>query len=458
MTGSLLIVDDEQSMCDMLAADLKSRGFDVDCHTSPDAALAAFHQGMYQAVLTDLHMPGVDGIELCTQIVANRPDVPVVVMTAFGSMETAIAAIRAGAYDFVTKPVELDLLEMTLERALWHHELQDRVRVLSATVEQSQRFDDILGASPPMQKLFDQLSRVSDSEASVLITGESGTGKELIARAIHRKSRRADGPFVAINCAALPETLLESELFGHAKGAFTDARFERKGLFQQAEGGTLFLDEIGDFPLSLQAKLLRAMEQRTVRPVGGNTEVPYDARLLTATNRDLESAVEDGTFREDFYFRINVIQLESPPLRARGSDVLLIAQSYIEQFAAQSQKAIVGLNEPVAEKLLAYSWPGNVRELRNVIERAVALTRYDRIAVEDLPEKIRDYRTSTLRIDTGDPAELAPLEEVERRYILQVVEAVGGNKTQAAKILGLDRKTLYRKLKEFDDESTVSDG
>lgn len=450
MTARILIIDDEQSMCDMLTADLSLRGFEVVCKTSPDAALTEFHQSAFEVVLTDLNMPGIDGIEVCSQIVANRPDVPVVVMTAFGSLESAVAAIRAGAYDFVTKPIELEVLALTLERAVRHHQLQDRVRVLSAAVQNAQRFDEIIGASPPMQKLFDQLSRVSESEASVLITGESGTGKELVARAIHRHSRRKDGPFVAINCAALPETLLESELFGHAKGAFTDARTERKGLFQQAEGGTLFLDEIGDFPLTLQAKLLRAMEQKTVRPIGGNVEVPYDARLLTATNRDLESAVEEGRFREDFYFRINVIQLESPPLRARGSDVLLIAQAYLEQFAAQSTKEVAGLSEAVAEKLLAYSWPGNVRELRNIIERAVALTRYDRIAVEDLPEKIRDYRGSTLRIDTGDPAELAPLEEVERRYILQVVDAVGGNRTQAAKILGLDRKTLYRKLNEYD--------
>jgi two-component system response regulator HydG len=302
-----------------------------------------------------------------------------------------------------------------------------------------------------MQKLFDQIRRIAPTSASVLIIGESGTGKELVARAIHKNSSRSAGPFVAINCAAIPENLLESELFGHAKGAFTDARADRKGLFQQAQGGTILLDEIGDFPLGLQAKLLRAMEQRTVRPVGGDKEIPFDARILTATNRDLEAAVEEGRYREDFYFRINVIQLDLPPLRARGTDVLLIARRLLDSFAREMNKRVTDFLPSVAERLLNYDWPGNVRELRNVMERAVALTEFEKLIVDDLPERIRNYRQSTFRIDTSNPAELQTLEAVEQQYIRRVMESVQGNRTEAARILGVDRKTLYRRLKQDEN-------
>jgi two-component system response regulator HydG len=284
----------------------------------------------------------------------------------------------------------------------------------------------------------------------VLITGETGTGKEVVARALHRRGRRRERPFVAVNCAAMPEPLLESELFGHARGAFTDARTARTGLFVQAHGGTLFLDEIADLPLGLQPKLLRALQERTVRPVGADAVVPFDVRLVTATNRDLESAVEERRFREDLYFRINVIHIELPPLRARGSDVLLLAQHYVDHYAARSGKRVTGLSPAAAERLLTYAWPGNVRELQNCVERAVALTQYERIAVDDLPEKIRSYRRSHVLVASDDPSELVPMEEVERRYVLRVIEAVGGNKTLAARILGFDRKTLYRKLERYD--------
>ncbi len=449
MCRRILIVDDDRSMCQLLEEDLQLRQFACTWTTDPHQALQLAKAESFQAVLTDLKMPGMSGTELCERIAANRPDVPVVVMTAFGSLETAVAAIRAGAYDFVTKPIELDLLALTLTRAVRHHELQEKVQVLSDQVQCLRRFDEMLGTSPPMQQLFDQLARVADSEASVLITGESGTGKELVARAIHRKSRRSERPFVPVNCAALPDTLLESELFGHAKGAFTDARSARKGLFLQAESGTLFLDEIGDFPLATQAKLLRALEEQKLRPVGGDQEESFDVRILSATNRDLESAVEEGRFREDLYFRVNVIQIEVPPLRARGTDVLLLAQHFVQTFARRSQKEVTGLSDPVAEKLMSYSWPGNVRELRNVIERAVALTRFDRLAVDDLPEKIRDYHGSGVVLGSLDPTELTTLEDVERRYILHVLQAVGGNKTKASHVLGLDRKTLYRKLQQY---------
>jgi DNA-binding NtrC family response regulator len=444
---SVLIVDDERSMCELLETDLKLRDFDVVWHTSAEDGFRAVLEEPIDTVLTDLKMPGIDGLEFCRRIVENRPDIPVVVMTAFGSLETAVAAIRAGAYDFVTKPVEMDLLALTLGRAIGHRELQEKVKVLSQAADRATQFEDLIGASPAMQKLYDQLGRVADTETSILITGESGTGKELVARSLHSRSRRREKPFVPVNCAALPDTLLESELFGHAKGAFTDARSDRKGLFAQAEGGTLFLDEIGEMPLTMQPKLLRALEESKVRPVGSDREVPFDARIVTATNRDLESAVEESRFREDLFFRINVIQLDMPPLRSRGTDVLLLAQHFLALFAARAGKEVEGLSDAIAEMLLNYSWPGNVRELRNVIERAVALTRFSKLAAEDLPEKIREYRSSQVFIGGEDPSELVPIEEVERRYIEHVLNAVDGNKTVAARILGLDRKTLYRKLK-----------
>jgi two-component system response regulator HydG len=341
------------------------------------------------------------------------------------------------------------MLALTLQRAVRHRQLQEQVKVLSEAVRQSDRFDELLGNSPAMRKLYDVLSRIAETDVSLLVVGESGTGKELVARSIHERSSRKDQPFVPVNCAALPETLLESELFGHAKGAFTDARSERKGLFLEANGGTLFFDEIGEMPLAMQPKLLRALEEGRLRPVGGDKEVPFNVRVISATNRDLESAVEAGTFREDLFFRINVIQIELPPLRSRSTDSLLLAQHFVEKFAARSNKPIRGISEAVAERLLAYSWPGNVRELRNIIERAVALTRYDQIAVEDLPEKIRNYRSSQVFIGGDDPTELVPMEEVERRYVLHVLDAVGGNKTLAARTLGFDRKTLYRKLRQY---------
>ena len=450
MKGHILVIDDERSMVELLQADLTMRGYQVSGFTSATDALDEMEATTAQVVLTDLNMPQVNGLQLCERFVANRPDLPVVVMTAFGSMETAISAIRAGAWDFVTKPVAMELLDVVLDRAVRHHQLQAEVKRLSDKTEPTDRFEELIGASPAMTKLFDQIRKIAPTSATVLITGESGTGKELVANAIHRRSARKDGPFVAINCAAIPENLLESELFGHSKGSFTDARADRKGLFQQAHGGTLFLDEIGDFPMSLQAKLLRSMENRSARPVGSDKEIPFDVRILTATNRDLEVALEEGRYREDFYFRINVIQLELPPLRSRGTDVLLIASGLLHVFAREMNKNVSDFLPSVAERLLNYDWPGNVRELRNVIERAVALTEFEKLIVDDLPERIRDYRQSTFRIDTSNPAELQTLEAVEHRYIRRVLESVQGNRTEAARVLGVDRKTLYRHLKQFD--------
>ena len=449
MRGKILIVDDEKMMCEMLEDDLKRHGFHPTCYISAEKALDALKAESFDVLLTDMNLPYMNGIELCERVVANRPDIPVIVITAFGSMETAIAAIRAGAYDFVTKPVDTEFLVLALDRAVKHHGLQEKIKLLDEALKKSHQFDELIGQSPPMRKLIDRLERVADTETSILITGETGTGKELVAQALHRRSRRHKGPFVAVNCAALPDALLESELFGHKSGAFTDAKTERKGLFFQADGGTLFFDEIGDFPMALQPKLLRSLEERCVRPIGGTSEIAFDVRIIAATNRDIETAVEENRFREDLYYRINVIQIDLPPLRGRGTDILLLARHFVEQFSIRSDKQIEGISNAASEKLLNYTWPGNIRELRNTIERAVVLTRYEKISVDDLPEKIRDYKTSNMLFGSDNPSELIPVQEVERRYILHVLKTVGGNKTLAARVLGLDRKTLYRKLQYY---------
>jgi two-component system response regulator HydG len=446
----ILIIDDDRSMCEVLAAELEKRGFQSVTTTAPEEGMRRLLEDDFGLVLTDINMPGTSGVDVCRQIVESREDLPVVVMTAFGSMEAAIATIRAGAYDFVTKPFEMDDLALTIERALRHRALREEVKRLRRVVVDQQKFDDILGTSAAMKKMYDLIARVAETETTVLITGESGTGKELVAKAIHLRSERKEGPFVAINCAAMPENLLESELFGHTKGAFTDARTARPGLFIKASRGTLFLDEIGEMPAGMQAKLLRALQERTVRPVGGDQEQPFDARMIAATNRDLETEVEEKRFREDLFYRINVVRIHVPPLRARGSDILLLAVHFLQRYQQGAQR-VVGIKSAAADKLMSYPWPGNVRELQNCIERAVALAQYDHVGLDDLPERVREFKSSRITIESNDPAELLPMEEVERRYILRVLEAVGGNKTLAAQVLGFDRRTLYRKLERCKD-------
>jgi two-component system, NtrC family, response regulator AtoC len=442
----ILIVDDDEATCNLLKLGLQRKGIAVTVTTEPGEALVRLGEQDFDLVLTDLNMPGMDGIELCRRIARERPDLPVVVLTAFGNLDTAIAAIRAGAYDFVTKPFELEAVSVAVSRAIAQHELRREVKRLRAAVGEISGFGALTGNSPTMARLYPLLQRVAATDTSVLITGESGTGKEVVARSLHEQGSRSSGPFVAVNCAALPEALLEAELFGHERGAFTDAKSARVGLFAQADRGTLFLDEVGDMPLGLQPKLLRALESRSVRPLGGAQEVPYDARIIAASNRDLETMVEEGRFREDLYYRLAVITVGLPPLRARGNDVLVLAQLFIEQFAREMSRPVVGISSAAARQLLAYQWPGNIRELRNCIERAVALTAFDCVSAEDLPEKVGAAHAARRGEETSAAEPLVPLDEVERRYILKVLEASGGNKSLAAETLGLSRKTLYRKL------------
>ena len=451
MSSSILIVDDEPEMASVVEQALTRRGYKAKQVNSADAAWTLLETEDYDVVVTDINMKGMTGVELTDRIAKNRKDVPVIVMTAFGSLETAIATMRAGAFDFITKPFEIDQLTVAVERALQNKALREEVKRLKFEVEvaRAKPGADFVGDSPAMKKVHEVIARVAETDATVLVTGESGSGKELVARDVHRRGKRKDGSFVAINCAALPETLLESELFGHVKGAFTDAKTAKKGLFVEASGGTLFLDEIGEMPQGMQAKLLRALEERSVRPVGGTSETPFDARLVAATNRDLESLVESGRFREDLYYRINVVHIDLPPLRARGNDVLALAQAFINRYAAPMGKSVKGFSTAVGERLLSYAWPGNVRELQNCIERALALARFEELTVEDLPPKVRDYKPSFVVVAADDPTDLVTMEEVERRYITRVMEAVGQNKTQAAKVLGFDRTTLYRKLERY---------
>ncbi len=447
--GRILVIDDDRALCELLEEDLRRRGHQVLTALQVDSARELLHAEEVDLVLTDLNMPGTSGIDFCAELHGNRPDLPVVIMTAFGSLETAIAALRAGAYDFVIKPVDLDLLNIALGRALQHRALQEKVRLLKDQVRRQQPEDELLGESAALQQVKQQITRIADLETSVLISGESGTGKELVARALHRQSQRHEGPFVAINCAALPENLLESELFGHVRGAFTDAREARKGLFVEASGGTLLLDEIAEMPLSLQPKLLRVLQDHRVRPLGGSSEIDCDVRVIAASHRDLDDAVGQGRFRSDLYYRLNVIQLELPPLRERGNDILLLALNFIQQLSRKFGKSVTGLAQPAAACLLGYHWPGNVRELRNVIERALALSYHDLITVEDLPEQLRQPGSEKpLPASLVDPGTILPLEEMEQRYIRQVLDQLDGNRTLAARLLGVDRKTLYRKLKE----------
>ncbi len=444
----LLIVDDDPSLRDILLKGLTSDSLIVEAAANAQVALERVADGDVNAVVTDLRMPGISGLDLCQRIVTRCGDIPVIVFTAFGDYETAVQALRVGAFDFLSKPVRLDVLALTVERALNHARLRQEVRRLRDSRENVTAMGNLLGESSAMRVVFDLVERVAPLDSSVVITGESGTGKELVARALHEQSSRSSGPFVAVNCAAVPEQLLESELFGHEKGSFTDAKTARAGLFIQADGGTLFLDEIAELPMALQPKLLRAIQERNVRPLGGRRELSFDVRLLAATNRDLSQAMNEGRFREDLYFRMNVIEINLPPLRARGNDLLLLAQHFITNFARRAKRDVIGMTPEAAGQLIRYEWPGNVRELANVMERAVALTKQDHISVADLPERIINEAHSKPPVN-DDPSQFATLEEMEKRYVLQVLEFVGGSRTEAARILGLDRTTLWRRLERY---------
>ncbi len=448
MKARILVVDDEPDEAALVRDLLVRRGHDARTANGGEAALVAVPRDEIDAVVTDVRMAGLTGIELCERMKSSFPDVPVIVVTGQADLDTAVAALRAGAYDFVTKPLSADTVAAAVARAVEHRALRGELRRLRKVVDASRPIADMVGDSPAIRQVSDLVARIADGDATVLITGESGTGKELVARAVHRLGSRREQPFVALNCGAVPGNLLESELFGHVKGAFTDASRDRAGLFQQAGAGTVFLDEIGEMPLDMQVKLLRVLQERRVRPVGGDGETTFEARVVCATNRDLETEVEEGRFREDLYYRVNVVTIEVPPLRARPGDVLLLAQHFLDRIAARTSKPVTGISTEAARRLLDYDWPGNVRELENSMERAVALSRLTEIVADDLPARVREHQSSRLIIEGDDPTELVTLSEMERRYVRRVLAACGGNKTQAAKVLGIDRRSLYRRLED----------
>ncbi len=439
---SVLVVDDDAAMREMLISLLEEGGFEAVPAASADLALQEATGSDFAAVLSDIRMPGHDGFELLGQLRELRPDTPVILMTAFGSIDSAVEAMRAGAFDYITKPFKREAVLATLERAFERRALEAENRRLRRAVDQTSAFGDLIGTSPAMREIFALIKKISSSRSSVLITGDSGTGKEVVARTIHFTGNRADRPFVPINCTAMPEGLLESELFGHARGAFTGAHTAKRGLFEEADGGTLFLDEIGDMPPLLQSKLLRVVQDREIRPVGSNKSVRVEVRIITATNRDLKREIEEGRFRNDLFYRLNVIPIHIPPLRERAEDVPELARA----FARKHGGAGAVISTEAMERLLHLPWEGNARELENAIERALALSGGATVYAEDLPAGSAEAPSS----EQESLLELAveqklTLRELDDRYVDRVLASVGGNKVHAARILGINRRTLYRR-------------
>lgn len=445
MKERLLCVDDDSDTCELFGTLLRQLGYEAELTTSPEQALELIEAKDFHVVISDLDMAKMDGLELCKRILAMRPGLPVIVVTGQGSIESAVRAMRTGVYDFIAKPVDPKLVELTVARAVRTRHLQLEVVQLREALTAAPASSQLIGSSAGIRRVNDLIRRLAKSDASVLISGETGTGKELVARALHDQGE-VPGRFIAINCAAMPANLLESELFGHARGAFTDAKVARRGLFLEAAQGTLFLDEIGEMPLEMQSKLLRVLQERVVRPVGSNTEHPVDARIVSATHRNLEDDIIERRFREDLFYRINVVGIPVPPLRERGHDVLELASHFLQKCAQRNGQEVRQLSTAAAELLLAYDWPGNVRQLENCMERAVALSGQEALTPEDLPERIRTHQREHFMMTADNVEEIMPLEELERCYISRALKLLNGNTAKAAQLLGVDRRTLSRRL------------
>ncbi len=448
--NTILVVDDDTAHRTMLKTLVGGWGYAIAEADDGESAIGMARQQPYDMVLMDVRMLKVSGLEALSAIKAINPAIPVVIMTAFSSVETAVAALKQGAHDYLTKPLDFEKLRLTIERAMEHTRLKEENRRLRESLGLPFDRGRIIARSPAMLKLLDTAAQVASSEATVLISGESGTGKEIVAGAVHFNSPRSKGPFVRLNCAAITETLLESELFGHEKGAFTGADRRREGRFQQADGGSLFLDEVSEMPLSMQVKLLRVLQEREITRVGGDAVEKMDVRVIAATNRHLPELVADGRFREDLYYRLNVVGLEIPPLRERREDIPLLAGHFLETFGRQNRKPLKGFTPQAMDRLIRYAWPGNVRELMNAVERALVLARADYLGEEDFP--------MTAGADPAPPQDLPPaapaagrlpLEAIEKATILQTLEAAGGNKSETARRLGITRRTLHKKLKAY---------
>ncbi len=437
---AILVVDDEYSIRDSLTRWFTKEGYAVENAENAAAALEAAHRRRFDVAVVDIKMPGMDGLELQRRFAESAPDMAVIVITAFASVDGAVRALKDGAFDYVTKPIDPDELSHLVGRAIEERRLRRENLQLRQTIEDLVSVDTIVGESPAIQKVMQLVRHVAPTDATVLVVGESGTGKELVARAIHANSPRRYLPIVPVNCGAIPETLLESELFGHEKGAFTGATHRRKGKIEMADGGTLFLDEVGAIPLKMQVQLLRVLEEKELMRVGGSEPVRVDFRIVCATNENLDAAVREGRFREDFYYRVNVFTIEVPPLRARPSDIPLLAEHFLRRFAQQMDKRITEIGPRAMKILMEHDWPGNVRELSNAIERAMVVGTPPTIEPEDLPVHTR--REDGAR--GGDS-----LEDVERRHIGEILGRTGWNITQAARVLGVDRVTVYNKIKKY---------
>ena len=452
--ATILLVDDDRAMTSMIAEVLEAEGYSVLTANSGNEALALIRQAPPELVISDLRMSGMNGHQLQSEIKRLCPDLPVVIITAFGSIETAVESMRRGAFDFITKPFTNNELIIVVSRALEDRQLRQELRRLRGELARSYGLEKIIAASPKMMELLEIVQRIADSPASVLLTGESGTGKDLVAHALHFHSRRAAAPFVPINCAAIPDNLLESELFGHLRGAFTDARVNKTGLFQAANGGTLFLDEIGEMPVALQAKLLTVIESKRVRPLGATAEIAVDFRVVAATNSDLEAAIAAGRFRADLYYRLSAIVLHLPPLRERHEDIPLLVKHFLARAAAEANRPVPEIASEASERLLQYPWPGNIRELQNAVQRAFILCRGNRIERTDLPAKVAGSEAADLTTEEALSRRLT-LDELEREYIRNVLGVGRGQQERGGAILGIDRKTLYRKLEDHEPSIQV---
>jgi two-component system response regulator HydG len=451
-SGTLLLVDDDPLPLGVLRATLTAERFQTLSAESGAAALALLDQHAHEidCVLTDLYMPGVSGMDVLMYVRERWPEISVIVLTGRADVQTAVSAIRAGAYDYLVKPVDTgEALPTVLRRAIEHHRLLTRNRYLEQKLDAAERFGGLIGNCRPMRQVYSSVSHVASTDATVLVLGESGTGKELVARSVHEQSARAGRAFVAINCGALTETLLESELFGHERGAFTGAVARRHGLFEEASGGTLFLDEVGELSPATQVRLLRVLQERHVRPVGSNRSVPIDVRVIAATNRNLEEEVAARRFREDLFYRLNVVAVELPPLRARGDDVLLLAHHFLAKHAARHQKAVTGIAPAALDLLMTHDWPGNVRELENAIERAVILNRGAQIAIEALPLSLRNGSSLPRSATVNNESLVEARARFERRYLSDALDAASGNLSSAAKQAGMDRSNFRRLLKRY---------
>lgn len=447
MNQRILIVEDEPAMCDLLTAFFSEKAHKVDTVQDGEGAVAKLAEKDYALVITDIKLPGMSGLELLARIRFDWPEVAVIIMTAFSSISSAVEAMKLGAEDYIGKPFQLDELAITVEKALERRSLRREVRELRAEVRGRYNFSNIVGRSKPMQQLFEVITRIAARrDASALIIGSTGTGKELVARAIHYNSDRKDAPFVPINCSAIPDTLLESELFGHQKGAFTGAHENRRGLMEEAQGGTVFLDEINTLSPSLQVKLLRVLQERLVRRVGGRENIPIDIRLVSASNQDLAEAAKTGEFRQDLFYRLNVVPVKLPDLKDRREDIPLLVHHFLQKFAQQHGEPPRRFTSDAMRVLMTHAWPGNVRELENAVEHALTMGRGEILLPEDLPLSVTIPERDIVQEASLDDVSLA---EVERRYILRILEKMSGHQIKTATILGIDRRTLYRRLRQY---------